>query len=60
MARTNRRREPDEVVNVNRSMKKKDRRSSRKNIKKRLQEIDVTDPDFGFDDEEDNHVRGYN
>ena len=60
MARTNRRREPDEVVNVNRSMKKKDRRSSRKNVKKRLQEIDVTDPDFGFDDEEDNHVRGYN
>ena len=60
MARTNRRREPDEVVNVNRSMKKKDRRSSRKNIKKRLQEIDVTDPDFGFDEEEDNHVRGYN
>ena len=60
MARTNRRRDPDEVVNVNRSMKKKDRRSSRKNVKKRLQEIDVTDPDFGFDDEEDNHVRGYN
>ena len=60
MARTNRRRDPEEVVNVNRSMKKKDRRSSRKNIKKRLQEIDVTDPDFGFDDEDDNHVRGYN
>ena len=51
MARTNRRREPDEVVNVNRSMKKKDRRSSRKNVKKRLQEIDVTDPDYGFEDE---------
>ena len=60
MARTNRRREPDEVVNVNRSMKKKDRRSSRKNVKKRLQEIDVTDPDFGFDEEEENHIRGYN
>ena len=60
MARTNRRRDPEEVVNVNRSMKKKDRRSSRKNVKKRLQEIDVTDPDFGFDDEEDNHIRGYN
>ena len=60
MARTNRRRDPEEVVNVNRSMKKKDRRSSRKNVKKRLQEIDVTDPDFGFDDEEDSHVRGYN
>ena len=60
MARTNRRREPDEVVNVNRSMKKKDRRSSRKNVKKRLQEIDYTDPDFGFDEEEENHIRGYN
>ena len=61
MARTNRRREPDEVVNVNRSMKKKDRRSSRKNVKKRLQEIDVTDPEYGFEDEEEgNYSRGYN
>ena len=60
MARTNRRRDPEEVVNVNRSMKKKDRRSSRKNVKKRLQEIDYTDPDFGFDEEEENHIRGYN
>ena len=60
MARTNRRRDPEEVVNVNRSMKKKDRRSSRKNVKKRLQEIDITDPDFGFDEEEENHIRGYN
>tara|TARA_R110002020_G_scaffold88543_1_gene217266 strand:+ start:204 stop:389 length:186 start_codon:yes stop_codon:yes gene_type:complete len=61
MARTNRRREPDEVVNVNRSMKKKDRRSDRKSVKKRLQEIDVTDPEFGFEDEEeDNYNRGYN
>jgi hypothetical protein len=61
MARTNRRREPDEVVNVNRSMKKKDRRSDRKSVKKRLQEIDVTDPEFGFEDEEEeNYSRGYN
>ena len=60
MARTNRRRDPVEVVNVNRSMKKKVRRSSRKNVKKRLQEIDYTDPDFGFDEEEENHIRGYN
>ena len=60
MARTNRRRDPGEVVNVNRSMKKKDRRSSRKNVKKRLQEIDVTDPAFGFEDEEDDYGRGYN
>ena len=60
MARTNRRREPAEVVNVNRSMKKKNRRSDRKNVKKRLQEIDVTDPDYGFEDEEDEYNRGYN
>ena len=44
MARTNRRREPDEVVNVNRSMKKKNRRNDRKNSKKRIQEIDHSDP----------------
>ena len=61
MARTNRRREPAEVVNVNRSMKKKNRRSDRKNVKKRLQEIDVTDPEFGFEEEEEgNYSRGYN
>ena len=61
MARTNRRRAPAEVVNVNRSMKKKNRRSDRKNVKKRLQEIDVTDPEFGFEDEkEGNYSRGYN
>ena len=60
MARTNRRRDPGEVVNVNRSMKKKNRRSDRKNVKKRLQEIDVTDRDYGFEDEEDEYSRGYN
>tara|TARA_Y100000310_G_C19964231_1_gene482553 strand:- start:59 stop:241 length:183 start_codon:yes stop_codon:yes gene_type:complete len=60
MARTNRRRDPGEVVNVNRSMKKKDRRSSRKNTKKRIQEIDHTDPDSGFEEEEGNYSRGYN
>ena len=60
MARTNRRRDPGEVVNVNRSMKKKNRRSDRKNVKKRLQEIDVTDPDYGFEDEEDEYSRVYN
>jgi len=59
MARTNRRRDPGEVVNVNRSMKKKDRRSSRKNTKKRIQEIDHTDPDSGFEDDNFTYVRGY-
>ena len=41
-------------------MKKKNRRSDRKNVKKRLQEIDVTDPDYGFEDDEDEYSRGYN
>ena len=59
MARTNRGRDPEEVVNVNRSMKKKDRRSSRKNTKKRIQEIDHTDPDSGFEDDNFTYVRGY-
>ena len=59
MARTNRRRDPVEVVNVNRSMKKKDRRNSRKNTKRRIQEIDYTDPDSGFEDDNSSYSRGY-
>ena len=53
MARTTRRREPGEVVNINKSTKKKDRRSNRKNTKQRIKEIDYTDPaheDFDDDD----------
>ena len=45
MARTNRRREPREVVNPNRGTKKNQRRNSRKNNKQKLQEIDYTNPD---------------
>ena len=60
MARTTRRRDPDEVVNFNRSTKKNDRRNNRKNTKKRLHEIDYTNPDLleEFDDD-DYVVRGY-
>ena len=44
MARTTRRREPGEVVNINKSTKKKDRRSNRKSTKQRIKEIDYTNP----------------
>ena len=61
MARTTRRRDPNEVVNFNRSTKKNDRRN---NTKKRIQEIDYTNPDRldEFDDDDDNevYVKGYN
>ena len=55
MARTTRRREPGEVVNINKSTKMKDRRSNRKNTKQRIKEIDYTDPDHeDFDDDDYN------
>ena len=44
MARTTRRREPGEVVNTKRSIKKSFRRSDRKNSRRKLQEIDSTNP----------------
>ena len=44
MARTTRRREPGEVVNINKSTKKKDRRSNRQSTKQRIKEIDYTNP----------------
>ena len=52
MARTTRRREPGEVVNTKRSIKKSFRRSDRKNSRRKLQEIDPTNPD-SWDDIED-------
>ena len=61
MARTNRRREPNEVVNTRRSIKKSSRRGDRKNLKRKLQEIDCQNPDSWDNiDEEDFYVRGYN
>ena len=60
MARTTRRREPGEVVNPNRSIKKSFRRSDRKNSRRKLQEIDPKNPD-SWDDLEDEevYVRGF-
>ena len=61
MARTNRRREPNEIVNTRRSIKKSSRRGDRKNLKRRLQEIDCKNPDsWDSMDEEDSYVKGYN
>ena len=61
MARTTRRREPGEVVNPNRSFKKSSRRSDRKNSRRKLQEIDPTNPDSWGDIEDEEYVvRGVN
>ena len=61
MARTTRRREPGEVVNPNRSIKKSFRRSDRKNSRRKLQEIDPTNPDSWGDIEDEEYVvRGVN
>ena len=60
MARTNRRREPNEVVNTKRSIKKSSRRGDRKNLKRKLQEIDYQDPNSWDNiDNEDFYVKGY-
>ena len=53
MARTTRRREPGEVVNPNRSIKKSFRRSDRKNSRRKLQEIDPKNPESWFDIEDE-------
>ena len=61
MARTNRRREPNEVVNTKRSIKKSSRRGDRKSIKRKLQDIDYQDPNSWDNiDNEDFYVKGYN
>ena len=61
MARTNRRREPNEVVNTKRSIKKSSRRGDRKNLKRKLQEIDYQDPNSWDNiDNEDFYAKGYN
>ena len=60
MARTTRRREPSEVVNTKRSIKKNFRRVNRKNSKRKLQEINSTDPQSWDDFEiDENYVRGF-
>ena len=62
MARTNRRREPGEVVNVNRSMKRHDRKSTRKSIKKQIQQIDYSnlDEEDFFDEDSLSNSKGEN
>ena len=56
MARTNRRREPGEVVNPNRGIKNNQRRNDRKNSKKKLEEIDHQDPESWDEYEEDRYI----
>ena len=58
MARTNRRREPGEVVNSRRSIKKSFRREDRKNSRRKLQEIDPKNSDsWDAEDDDDFYVR---
>ena len=58
MARTTRRREPGEVVNPKRSIKKSFRRSDRKNSRRKLQEIDPKNSDsWDVEDDDDFYVR---
>ena len=59
MSRTNRRRESDEIVNTNRASKKSERRNDRKNVKKKLSEIDIRYIDQ-WDDEDQHIIRGTN
>lgn len=59
MSRTNRRRESDEIVNTNRASKKSERRNDRKNVKKKLSEIDTRYIDQ-WDDEDQHIIRGTN
>ena len=61
MSHTTRRRDPGEVTNPKRSIKKSSRRSARKNSKRKLQEIDPTNPDSWGDIEDEEYVvRGVN
>ena len=60
MSRTNRRREADEVINTNRASKKSERRNDRKNVKKKLSEIDTRYIDQWDDDEDQHIIRGTN
>ena len=53
MARTNRRREPNEIINTKRSIKKSFRRGDRKNSRRMLQEIDPKNPESWSDIEDE-------
>jgi len=56
MARTNRRREPEDITNPNKGTKKIQRRSNRKNLKNNLKKMDYS----AIDEEEVSFTRGYN
>ena len=60
MARTNRRRDNEEIVNPHRASKKIDRRNNRKNIKKKINEIDTQHLDEWDDDDDKYITRGVN
>ena len=57
MARTNRRREPDEVINPNKGTKKNQRRTNRKNFKNSIKKIDYSR--LEFEEEDVSYTRGY-
>ena len=58
MALTNRRREAGEILNSKRSIKKSFRRGSRKNSKRKIQEIDPRNSDsWDVEDDDDFYVR---
>jgi len=61
MSHTTRRRDPGEVANPKRSIKKSFRRNDRKNSRLKLHEIDCQNPDSWDDiDDEEVYVRGNN
>lgn len=60
MARTNRRRDNEEIVNPHRASKKIDRRNNRKNIKRKINEIDTQHLDEWDDDDDKYITRGVN
>ena len=59
MARTKRRRDNEEIVNPHRASKKIDRRNNRKNIKRKINEIDTQHLDE-WDDDDKYIIRGTN
>ena len=60
MARTKRRRDNEEIVNPHRASKKIDRRNNRKNIKRKINEIDTQHLDEWDDDDDKYIARGVN
>tara|TARA_Y100001938_G_C8081786_1_gene429598 strand:+ start:1707 stop:1883 length:177 start_codon:yes stop_codon:yes gene_type:complete len=57
MARTNRRREPEDVANPNKSMKKNNRRSNRKNFRNNIKKIDYSR--LENDEDDVSFIKGY-